>query len=317
MQRLLTIIIPIYNEELTLPSLFHELDELCSELKSEFDVDVQALFIDNLSDDRSWEIMKDNSQSTAKSYEALCIRHFVNLGMQESLVTGIRHASGNAIAILQADLQDPISLIKQMVSHWISGDKFIATRIIRRNDPVIVRIGSWLFYRILRFLSNAPVLMDSSDFYLFDTKLRNTILASIGHKPFVRTTLASVAPPDTILNYVRREREEGVSNYNHRRRANFAIDAFLSNLGGIARKSVLLSLVASALAAVTMLSVFIGFLLGYTSSVSGWLSSNLIALFSVTLNLFLLSILLEIAWRIYNSMPRKQDSYPLEIFPEI
>jgi len=234
--------------------------------------------------------------------------------MQESVITGIRQAQGDAIVLLQADLQDPPEVILEMAKEWINGASFVATKILRRNDPFTVKAGSWFFYRILRFLSNTPVVMDSSDFYLFDSKFKNPLLATISPRPFIRTTLASISLPDSVINYERLARANGTSNYNHRRRANFAIDAFLSNLGGIARKSVLLSLFASGIAILSSFALLIGFAFGLRSSVGGWASTTIITLFAASINLLILSIILEVVWRVYTSMPRRQDSLPLEVY---
>jgi dolichol-phosphate mannosyltransferase len=93
--------------------------------------------------------------------------------MQQSLITGVRNSSGDCVAVLQADLQDPPELLIQMAKIWADGKvKFVASQISRRKGNLFSRIGSWFFYRLLSLSSPHKVLRDASDFYLFDKSMK-------------------------------------------------------------------------------------------------------------------------------------------------
>jgi glycosyltransferase involved in cell wall biosynthesis len=308
----LSIIVPVFNEESGIPRLFDELESLAHSLV-EKNLTVQVVFVDNCSTDASWRILRSSIDGN-NSFEAKAIQHFSNLGMQESLITGLRNSDGDAVVVLQSDLQDPIDLVLSMADEWINGANYVATRIEGRDDPISIRIGSWFFYRGLSFVSTSPVIMDSSDFYLFSSEIKNQVLQRLEIKPFLRTILSSITSPDVVLGYRRNARQEGLSNYNHVGRAAFAGEAYLSNLSAAASKGAVVASVFALISLISIASIIIAYVFNFRSDVSGWASTTSIIFFLGSINLFLLSIILELTARIYKALPRTHDSLPVKVY---
>lgn len=311
----LSIVVPIYNEGSGILEFFQEL-KLNVGLIEDTSIQIEYVLVDNQSTDNSWDLIEDLVGQNP-SIDIKAIQHPFNLGMQESLITGIKAATGDAMLVIQSDLQDPPSLIPKMVSAWMSGANFVATRIERRDDPLIVRIGSWIFYRVLDFLSGSKVVKDSSDFYLISAKLRDQALHKVATKPFVRTLISGIQAPDQILRYNRRIRSKGNSSYNHRGRAKFAVDAYLSNLSGLASKLAIFAISIFALSFLSVVVVIVAYLLGHRSQVQGWGSQVALIAFFGSINLLLIATTLEIVSRIYSSVPRRNDLLPLKIITSI
>ena len=308
----ISLIIPTYNEELNLKSLFSSLENLSSQL-SELGIALQAIVIDNTSTDSTWELLKQYLKTEPK-FEIVISQHPVNLGMQQSLLTGLKLATGNAIGVMQSDLQDPPEIILEMVKRWNKGEIFVATKIEKREGSAIPRIGAWFFYRILASISDGPILPDSSDFYLFDSKFQKTLINKSGSTPFLRASLASISPPSSVISYTRLDRENGNTNFNLKRRVNFAFDAMLRDLSGLVKKAVVLASIIGISALLVLLTLGLSFTFGYQPEVSGWFSTMSVLLIILSTTMFIGAIALELLSRIHRDIPRYNPSIESETF---
>ncbi|WP_439565927.1 glycosyltransferase [Microcella sp.] len=302
----LSLVIPAYNEQEGLPRLFEALGRVSEDL-SVLSVRLEVVVVDNDSDDDTWPLL-NNWASGVADYEVVLIQHPVNLGMQQSLLTGIRLSTGEAVAVMQSDLQDPPELIPKMVEGWLSGASFVATRIERRNEAVVPRAGAWAFYRVLGFVADSKVLPDSSDFYLFDAKYRTAVVSNSGSTPFIRATLAGITPPNVVIPYERRGREDGTTNFNLARRVNFALDAFLRDLSGLVKKTVAMALLTGGISLLGLAVLATVFVFGYRSPVAGWISTMGILLLLLSTSMFIGAVTLELLSRIYRDISRVDRS---------
>lgn len=307
----LSLIVPTYNEEESLPALFAVFSELHLRL-NEFEVGLEVIAVDNCSSDSTWEILRGWA-SDAKGIDSIVVQHPVNLGMQQSLLTGLRLSGGDAIAVMQSDLQDPPELVVKMVKEWLSGAKFVATRIQRREGSIVPRVGAWLFYRLLSLVSDDRVIPDSSDFYLFDSALRKALIQESGTTPFLRASLSATARPDVVIRYQRLDREGGTTNFSLKRRVNFALDALLRDVGGLVKKAISLAIFIGALSFASLLSLALGYLFGYRSPVAGWISTMGVLLLMLSTTMSIGSVTLELLARIYRDIPRQDLSLDSEV----
>ncbi len=309
--RKLSLVVPTYNEQENLPKLFQELSKIHSKLM-DMSVNLEVIVVDNTSIDKTWQSLKDWLDHEPE-FEKVIAQHPTNLGVQQSLLTGIRLSSGDAIAVMQSDLQDPPEIIVQMVQAWLAGARYVATKIERRAGSVIPRIGAWLFYRVLAMVSDETVLADSSDFYLFDASLKNAIVSSSGSTPFLRASLSANATPDKVIRYERLDREGGKTNFSLKRRVNFALDAILRDLGGLVKKAIGISAVTGILSGFGLLTLAVVYLLGYRSPVGGWISTVGILLVMLSTTMLIGAVSLELLSRIYRDIPRHDISLDSEV----
>lgn len=298
--------VPIFNEEQGLPELFKVLEHISSELNDQ-DVALEVIAVDNHSQDATWIKLCSYIESNS-NFEMVAVQHPVNLGMQQSLLTGIKNSTGDSIAVLQSDLQDPPELIPLMVSKWKDGSKFVASKIEKRKGSLFPRVGAWGFYRLMSVVSDTKVIPDLSDFYLFDASLKTALINDSGTTPFIRTSLSAIQKPDFIFRYQREDREVGNSNFNLTKRINFAVDALIRNLGGIVKKLILLAVIVGFVSISGLLILLISYITGYRSPVNGWVSSTALLLLILSAVMIIGATTLEILSRIYREIPRTDYS---------
>lgn len=309
--KIVSLVIPTYNEEENLPRLFEAINRVYEDLAG-MGLGLEVIVVDNTSIDETWSMLKRWGK-TELPFQTVLAQHPVNLGVQQSLLTGLRLSSGNAIAVMQSDLQDPPELIAPMAQAWLEGATYVATKIKKRDGTFVPRIGAWMFYRVLALASDERVIPDSSDFYLFDAKLQQAVISNSGSTPFLRASLSALAVPDVVLGYQRLDREGGKTNFNLKRRVNFALDAILRDLGGLVKKTVAMALITGTIAGLGLATLAIIYLFGYRSPVGGWISTMGVLLLLLSTSMFIGSVTLELLSRIYRDLPRHDASLDSEI----
>ena len=215
----LSIVIPIYNEQETLTNLFdrlnHELDNIRQELRSaprlQGTVTIEILFIDDGSTDNSRQIV---SSVVANNSIYRQINLSRNFGHQAAVAAGFKFARGQAIVIMDGDLQDPPELIKNLVSIWNQGYKVVYAQRRTRQAPLMINAAYKLYYKIISALSDSPVQPDSGDFSLLDRTVVDVINQLPEKERYMRGLRAWVGFRQTSLEYDRPKRKTGKTKYS-------------------------------------------------------------------------------------------------------
>ena len=215
----LSIVIPIYNEQETLTNLFdrlnHELDNIRQELRSaprlQGTVTIEILFIDDGSTDNSRQIV---SSVVANNSIYRQINLSRNFGHQAAVAAGFNFARGQAIVIMDGDLQDPPELIKHLVSIWNQGFKVVYAQRRTRQAPLMINAAYKLYYKIISALSDSPVQPDSGDFSLLDRTVVDVINQLPEKERYMRGLRAWVGFRQTSVEYDRPERKTGKTKYS-------------------------------------------------------------------------------------------------------
>ena len=215
----LSIVIPIYNEQETLTNLFdrlnHELDNIRQELRSaprlQGTVTIEILFIDDGSTDNSRQIV---SSVVANNSIYRQINLSRNFGHQAAVAAGFNFARGQAIVIMDGDLQDPPELIKHLVSLWNQGFKVVYAQRRTRQAPLMINAAYKLYYKIISALSDSPVQPDSGDFSLLDRTVVDVINQLPEKERYMRGLRAWVGFRQTSLEYDRPKRKTGNTKYS-------------------------------------------------------------------------------------------------------
>ncbi|MBI2552413.1 glycosyltransferase [Candidatus Uhrbacteria bacterium] len=205
----ISLVLPVYNEEENLPKLFAELQKLIAKLPNE---EVELIFVDDGSHDRSYEILTGFAQQYPFVKTVSFSRNF---GHQIAFTAGIDHATGDAVIVLDSDLQDPPEVALQMIEQWRGGAAVIYAK--RRKRP---EDESWLkkttahwYYRILNRLSDIPIPTDTGDFRLMDRKVVEELKRCREHSRYMRGLTSFVGFPQTAIFYDRHERFAGKPKY--------------------------------------------------------------------------------------------------------
>ena len=206
---MISIVIPAYNEERNLPVLCANLREVLSGARED---DFEIVFIDDGSSDRTWETIVGLSSSDVRVRGVRLSRNF---GHQSALMAGLAAARGQAVVMMDADLQHPPSLVPQLIRKW--HEDFQIVHAIRRDPPNVSwfkRKTSKLYYRLFAFMSGVAIEPGSADFCLLDRQVVDEVLKFEEEGLFLRGLVHWVGYATTSVPFECGERHAGTSKYS-------------------------------------------------------------------------------------------------------
>jgi len=304
--RLLSVIIPCYNEQEVIKETIKRLKTFADGLKN---IDVEFIFVDDGSRDQTLTILKSFATSDSRIKTISFTRNF---GHQIALTAGVDAARGDAIVLIDADLQDPPEVVHEMIKKWEEGyDVVYGTRTERPGESVFKLATARLFYRLLNKLSSVPIPLDAGDFRLMSRPVADVLRAMPERDRFIRGMVSWVGFKQIALPYKRAQRFAGKTNYSLQKMVTFACDGILS----FSNKPLELSLFSGMAVTAIFTLGFLGIIIQRIISGS-WTSIELIVLTAVGLlgglQLLCLGILGQYVGRIYSEIKNR----PLYIVQE-
>lgn len=219
---LLSVVIPCFNESEVLPLLYEKLSAALDKL----DVDSEVILVDDGSGDSTRSIMADLSKKDPRFNAVILFRNF---GHQIALSVGLAHTKGNAVAVLDADLQDPPELLGAMISKWREGYEVVyGKRVKREGESFAKLVTARLFYRFIRSLSGIPIPENAGDFRLMDRKVVEALNRLPERSRFIRGLVVWVGYKQYPLEFERPARAKGNTKYPWKSMFRFAFDAIFS-----------------------------------------------------------------------------------------
>ena len=292
-QQLLSIVIPCFNEEEVISDSISILRKLCGAFD---DLCVELLFVDDGSSDRTAQIL---SAEAIKDPRIKVIVFSRNFGHQIAVSAGIDAASGDAVVLIDADMQDPPEVVIKMVDKWREGfDVVYGVRTERLGESFFKKQSASYFYRILNKLADVPIPLDTGDFRLMTKSVVESIRAMPERDRFIRGMVSWVGFRQTAINYTRSERLAGVTKYPLRKMIRFAIDGVLSFSIKPLQLSVGLGMFCALLSTLGILYA-LGLRIFTNIWVEGWTALMIAVLFIGGVQLICLGILGEYIGRIY------------------
>jgi dolichol-phosphate mannosyltransferase len=291
-----SLIIPIYNEEDNIPELYRRVSEVMNQL----DGLAEMILVNDGSHDRSLEMIRNLHEQD----DRVCYLSFArNFGHQLAVTAGMNFARGEAIVILDADLQDPPELILEMAKLWRDDYQVIyAKRLERRQENWFKRLMAYGFYRILRQLSDVEIPTDTGDFCLMDRRVVNVLNAMPERNRYVRGLRSWVGFRQTHLLFNRDPRFAGEVKYTFRKSFRLAMDGLVSFSKAPLRLSTYLGLLSASLALIMMILVLYWRLSDPHSPLTGIATIVLAILFLGAIQLISIGILGEYIGRIYEEV---------------
>lgn len=292
--QLLSVVIPCFNEEEVIGETIKRLKAFCDSVDS---LRIELLFVDDGSRDRTRELLRGYAQEDSR---IKIIGFARNFGHQIAVTAGIDAASGDAVVLIDADLQDPPEVIHEMVAKWREGyDVVYATRTERPGESAFKLATARAFYRYLNKLSDVPIPLDTGDFRLMSRPVVDTLRAMPERSRFVRGMVSWVGFRQVALPYKRARRFAGESKYPLRKMIRFATDGILSFSTKPLQVSVALGMTAAAMA---LLGIAYALYLRLFTSIwiEGWTALMIAVLFLGGVQLISIGILGEYIGRIYN-----------------
>jgi glycosyltransferase involved in cell wall biosynthesis len=218
---MISIVIPLLNEQENISNLYSRLTS-ASKLWNE---DYHIIFVDDGSTDKTEEMLKAICE---KDERITCIKLSRNFGHQAAISSGIKYATGDAVVIMDGDLQDPPEELPRFLEKWREGYHVVYAVRTKRKEGFLKKIAYKLFYRILNAISNIEIPLDSGDFCIMDkrvVKVLNTEM--LEHSRFVRGLRAYAGFKQIGVEYERAERAAGEVKYTFRKLVHLAIDGLL------------------------------------------------------------------------------------------
>jgi glycosyltransferase involved in cell wall biosynthesis len=295
-RRLISLVMPVYNEEANLDRAYAALTAVFKELPQ---YDLEFIFTDNHSEDRTFERLVALAKADSR---VKAIRFTRNYGFQRSLLTAYRHASGDAAIQIDCDLQDPPELIPQFIALWEQGHDVVVGLRRRRQEPHLLTLGRRAFYTLLSRISDDQVTRDAGDFRLVDRSVINRLTALNDFNPYVRGAVSLLAARETGIPYDRVQRMHGRSKFPLRKLVGFALDGILGHSVLPLRLASYAGLAISLVIFVLGLFYVFGALVFGRSWPSGFATIIVVTLFGISLNAIFLGIIGEYVSRIYQQV---------------
>lgn len=219
----LSVIVPMYNEEEVANICY---DRLTSVLKDIEGCDYEILFVNDGSKDKTLEILKSITNNDNRTSYISFSRNF---GHQAAVVAGLKNVSGDAVIIIDADMQDPPEVIPDMVKRWEDGNEVVyAVRKSRKGETKFKLLSAKAFYRLLNKLSDVNIPCDTGDFRLIDRKVVDCLNELPEHNKFMRGLVSWVGFRQTPLEYERQERAAGKTKYPLGKMLKLALDGIIN-----------------------------------------------------------------------------------------
>ena len=293
-QMLLTIIVPCFNEEEVIEETFKRLLKVASEVKN---LDTEIIFVDDGSQDSTPLLLKKFAENNPIIKSIILARNF---GHQIAVSAGIDSSKGDAVIIIDADLQDPPEVIHKMIQKWEEGfDVVYGRRIERKGESIFKKLTAKVFYRILNLLSDVYIPLDTGDFRLISKKVVNCLKKMPERDRFLRGMISWVGFNQTEVPYQREERFAGKSKYPLRKMLRFAMDGILSFSTKPLQFSIAIGMFSAFLSLLVIIyALFVRFFTNVW--VEGWTAIMIAVLFIGGIQLLSVGILGNYIGRIYN-----------------
>jgi glycosyltransferase involved in cell wall biosynthesis len=315
----LSLVLPVYNEEEVIPILHDRLQDFLTEVN----VDTEVIFVNDGSTDRSLVLLRELVLQDPR-YKAISFSR--NFGHGNAITAGVDYARGHAVAIMDADLQDPPEVIVKMLDRWREGyDVVYGQRLKREGETPFKLLTSKWFYRVLRALVPIQVPLDTGDFRLMSRQVVVTLRALRETHRFIRGIVSWIGFRQTAVFYDRPSRAAGETKYPISKMLRLALDAITSfsvlPLRFSTYLGMFISLASIGTAAWAVLEHYV-----FKSTVPGWTATVVLLSLLSSVQLLMIGILGEYVGRIYEqvkgrplylvaetlNMPREVDTDELE-----
>lgn len=297
-QQRLAVVAPVFNEEELVREFYARLK---AALEALVPITYEIIFVDDGSRDRTYERLTDIANNDPS---VRVLRFSRNFGHQIAITAGIDHARGDAVVVIDSDLQDPPEVIAAFVAKWREGyDVVYGIRRRREGETRLKLLTASCYYRILKSLTKTDIPVDVGDFRLMSRRAAEHFKQLREHDRFIRGLVSWIGFKQTGVPYERDRRYAGTTKYPWRKMIKFALDGITSFSSAPLKLATLLGYASSFLAFLYLCSVFVQKLMGHT--VQGWATIMVALLFIGGIQLICIGIVGEYVGRIFNEIKQR------------
>ena len=283
----ISIIVPCYNEEDVLELFYNKITEVSENIDAEF----EYIFVDDGSKDKTLQILKEHSK---KDDRVRFISFSRNFGKESAMYAGLKESTGDYVAIMDADLQDPPDLLKEMYDTLLTKEyDCVATkRKTRKGEPILRSFFSRMFYKIINKMTSTEIVNGARDYRLMSRKMVDSILEVTEYNRFSKGIFSWVGFKTKWIAYDNIERAAGKTKWNFWKLFKYSIEGITAFTTTPLVMSAVIGIVFCIIAFIMILFVIFKTLM-YGDPVSGWPSTICIILFVSGVQLFCLGIMGE------------------------
>ena len=302
MKKKLSIIVPVYFEEKVVDECYSRLRKVCDTLKK---YNHEIIFVNDGSTDNTLPLL----EKIAKKDDTIKIISFSrNFGHQCAVAAGLKHVSGDVIAIIDADMQDPPELLADMLELWEEGYEVIYGKRKKRDGETFFKLmTAKMFYKTLNKLSDVDIPQNTGDFRVIDRKVADTINNMGEHNKFLRGLFSWVGYKQKAFEYERKERFAGETKYPLKKMLKLALDGIigfstkpLKLLGMLGMLSIFISLLI-------IIYAILSYIFNFNNIASGWTSLMVVITLFSGVQLISLWIMSEYIGRIYDESKKRPE----------
>ncbi|MGV3610112.1 MAG: glycosyltransferase family 2 protein [Fluviicola sp.] len=303
MVKLISVIIPCYFNELNIPVTFKQLLENESGFDSNYSF--EYVFVDDGSADDTWGALQRVKADSPEKVKI--IRLAKNVGSYVAIQAGMNGAMGDLNVIISADLQDPVSLMKEMVKHTEQGIKLVVGQRINNQDPFVSKQTSKLFNRLMRRYAISNLPEGGFDYVLFAKEVKDSVLKINEKNTNILYLMFNLGFPTSFIPYVREERKIGKSRWTLKKKMKLFIDSFIAFSFFPIRVLSIMGILFGMLSLIYAIYIVINKLMGHIE-IQGWSALMITVLFIGSFQMIGLGILGEYLWRILDEV-RNRPQY--------
>ena len=225
MPKLISVVVPLYNEEEVIGESYRRLTAVLGAMEEDYEL----ILVNDGSRDNTFTLAK---QLQLSDPHVVLVDFARNFGHQIAVTAGVEQARGDAVVIIDADLQDPPELIPQMVEMWKNGAEVVyGKRVSRKGESAFKKLTAFCYYRVLDALSGWKIPKDTGDFRLMDRRVADVLRSMPEHNRFLRGMVSWVGFRQEPIEFVREERFAGETKYPLKKMLKLAADGIISFSG--------------------------------------------------------------------------------------
>ncbi len=304
-RKLLSVVVPVYNEQEVITETYRRLKASLSNL----DMDIEYIFINDGSTDNTYLKLNELIVNT----DVKLINFSRNFGHQIAISAGMDYAKGDAVVVIDADLQDPPEIISEMIEKWKEGYEVVyGKRLHREGETLFKKLTAKLFYRVIDNITDIKLPVDVGDFRLIDKKVCDSMKSLPERARYVRGLVSWIGFNQTSIEYKREKRFAGKTKYPLRKMIKLATDGIISFSYRPLKLATFLGMTVSALSFIYLIAILLQKIFT-NSTVEGWASTMVVSLFFNGVMLVVIGIMGEYVGRIYEEV----KSRPLYVIGEL
>lgn len=291
-----SVVVPVYNEEEVVNECYNRLKKVMDSTNEKYEI----IFVNDGSKDKTKQLVKEICDV---DQNVKFIDFSRNFGHQSAITAGMNYSLGQAVVVIDADLQDPPEVILDMLNKWREGYQVVyGKRLKREGESVFKKATAKVFYRLLARLTEFDIPVDAGDFRLIDRKVCDALNKLDEKNRYVRGIISWLGFNTTYVEFVREKRYAGKTKYPLKKMIKFATDAVVSFSYKPLRATSYLGLFLSGVSFIYLIVMLFLKLFNVMNTVQGWTSLVAISLFFNGIVLLFLGIMGEYVGRIYDEV---------------